>query len=36
MIHPMGLKLRTQLHEFSGALCAGLGKVKRGLVEEML
>ena len=34
MIHQLGWKLRAKLHEFSGEVSLGLGKVKRRLVEE--
>lgn len=36
MIHQVGRKLREKIHEFSGEVSQGLGKVKRRLVEEML
>ncbi len=36
MIHQIGGKLRSQIHDFSGKLCAGMGKVARRFVEEML
>lgn len=36
MVHQIGVKLRVQIHHFSGKLCPGLGKVARRFVEEML
>jgi hypothetical protein len=35
-VHQIGVKLRTQMHHFSGKLCAGMGKVSRRFVEEMI
>ena len=36
MVHQIGVKLRAQIHEFSGKLCRKLGKVAGRFVEEML
>lgn len=36
MVHQIGLKLRAQMHRFSGKLCAGMGKVTGRFVEEMI
>lgn len=36
MIHQIGLKLRGQIHYFSGKLCAHMGKVATRFVEEMV
>jgi len=36
MIHQIGGKLRAKIHEFSGEVSLGLGKVKRRMVEEMI
>ena len=36
MVHQIGVKLRVQIHQFSGKLCAGMGKVARRFVEEMV
>ena len=36
MVHQIGVKLRVQIHQFSGKLCTGMGKVGRRFVEEML
>ena len=36
MVHQFGLKLRGQMHYFSGKLCAGRGKVVRRFVGEMI
>jgi hypothetical protein len=35
-VHQIGYKLRAQIHQFSGKLCTGLGKVVQRFVEEML
>jgi hypothetical protein len=34
MIHQIGNKLRQQIHNFSGELCTGMGKVTTRFVEE--
>ena len=34
MIHQIGNKLRQQIHNFSGELCVGMGKVAARFVEE--
>lgn len=34
MIHQIGHKLRQQIHNFSGELCVGMGKVAARFVEE--
>ena len=34
MIHQIGNKLRQQIHNFSGELCTGMGKVATRFVEE--
>jgi hypothetical protein len=36
MLHQIGRKLRQQIHQFSGKLCAELGKVSTRFVEEMV
>jgi hypothetical protein len=36
MIHQIGLKVREQIHGFSGKLCYGLGKVAGRFVEETI
>lgn len=36
MISQVGYKLREQIHQFSGELCTGLGKVDSRFVEEMV
>lgn len=36
MVHQIGVKLRGQIHQFSGKLCGNLGKVACRFVEEML
>ena len=36
MIHQVGGKLRSQIHQFSGELSSGLGKVASRFVEEMV
>ena len=36
MVHQLGYKLRGQIHQFSGKLCFGLGKVTSRFVEEMI
>ncbi len=36
MVHQLGVKLRVQMHHFSGKLCAGWGKVAGRFVEEMI
>lgn len=36
MVHQIGVKLRVQIHQFSGKLCMGMGKVGRRFVEEMV
>ncbi len=34
MLHQVGTKLRQQIHNFSGELCKGMGKVASRFVEE--
>ena len=36
MVHQIGVKLRGQIHHFSGNLCAGMGKVVARFVEEVV
>ena len=36
VIHQIGMKLRQQIHYFSGELSASLGKVSTRFVEEMV
>ena len=36
MIHQIGHKLKEQIHQFSGELSTGLGKVASRFVEEMI
>lgn len=36
MRHQIGHKIRNQIHQFSGELSQGLGKVKRRFIEEMI
>ena len=36
MIQQVGRKLRSQIHQFSGELCTGLGKVDTRFTEEMI
>ena len=36
MIHQISHKLREHIHQFSGKLCSGMGKVVGRLVEEMV
>jgi len=36
MVHQIGVKLRVQMHHFSGRLSTGMGKVVSRFVEEMI
>ncbi len=36
MVHQLGVKLRVQMHHFSGKLCADMGKVLTRFVGEMI
>jgi hypothetical protein len=35
-VHQLGHKLRAQIHQFSGKLCADRGKVSGRFIEEMV